>query len=88
MTVVVITPRGQRAESLVAQLMPNPIAILAGPRVYHFFDVVGENVADVAFTDLDGEILTEFKTFPTYAAAREWVDQDVARHDANAGRRS
>ena len=78
MTVVVITPRGKRAQSIVKQLLPNPIAIVSGPRVYFFFNVVGDSVPDHAFTDLDGETLTEFKTFPTFEAARAWVREDSA----------
>jgi hypothetical protein len=76
-TVVVVTPRGKRMQSLVKQLLPNPIATVAGPRVYFFFDVVGDSSPDFVLTDLDGEVLTEYRTFPTLEAARAWVSADT-----------
>jgi hypothetical protein len=86
MTVVIVTPRGKKAEAVVKQLLPNPIAIVAGLRVYHFFSVVGDTAPDVALADLDGEVLTEFKTFPTLDAAKAWVDADVERRGAERRR--
>lgn len=83
MTVVVVTPRGKVAEAIVKQLLPNPIAIVSGPRVYHFFDVLDDVAGEpFAFRDLDGELLTEYRTFSTFEAAKAWVSQDADRRRA------
>jgi hypothetical protein len=86
MTVVVVTPRGKVAEAIAKQLLPNPIAIVTAQCCYHFFNVIDGGVEPFAFRDLDGEMLAEYRTFPTLEAAKAWVGEDAGRRHAKAGR--
>lgn len=86
MIVVVATMRGKLAEALVTQLLPRPIAIVTAQRCYHFFDVAGEAAEPFVFTDLDGEVLTEYQTFPTLEAAKAWVTDDAEQREHRAER--
>ena len=86
MTVVVVTPRGQMAEALVTQLLPSDIVIRTATCFYSFFDVLDGDTDQFAFADVDGEVLTEYRTFPTLEAARTWVADDADQRGAGHGR--
>lgn len=77
------------AEAIAKHLLPSPIAIVTAQCCYHFFNVIDGDTDQFTFTDpLDGELLTEYRTFPTLEAAHAWVSDDADRRHAKAGRRS
>ena len=77
MTVVVVTPRDELAEAIIGQLLPHPMGIVRAQRCYRFFDVTGGVPEAFAFRDVDGEVLTEYRTFQTLDAAKSWVAEDA-----------
>jgi hypothetical protein len=87
MTVVVVTPRGKTAEAIVRQLLPRSIVTLTAQCCYHFFDVVGGGPPEsFTFTDIDGEVLTEYRTLETLEAAESWVSEDAERRRSEHAR--
>lgn len=87
MTVVVVTPRGKAAEALVKQLLPSPVVLVTATCCYSFFTLAdGADVEPFAFRDCGGELLTEYRTFPTLEAAHAWVSDDADRRHSKAGR--
>jgi hypothetical protein len=63
----------------------NPIAIVTAQCCYHFFNVIDGGAEPFAFRDLDGEMLAEYRTFPTLEAAKAWVDEDADRRHGKRG---
>jgi hypothetical protein len=71
---VAVTPLA--VENLAAAMFGGTLCLRANDRVYRIFKSQGD---DVAFCDVDGELLAAVKFFPTEADARAWAERDAGQ---------
>jgi hypothetical protein len=77
---VVVVP--ERPAALWRLLLPpTDVRAHGAARVYLFYDAQG---SDLAFRDVDGELLIESRKFVTLAEAKAWAAEDVRQRNIMA----